>query len=220
MKRIYEYEDLQPVLERLLQDKESGDLEFKSAKGGFPHSFWETYSSFANTDGGVIVFGIKEKNEQYFQLRKYEKTGSGVDKIIRSWEEINWKEPYIVENKYHIYGMNVGLNVGLQSSNVGLKDVNVGLQSSNVGLKDDNVGLNKTISTKKRYSQSELRALIVAYCTDWRTADEIALKVGRNIVYIRDRVLPLLSDVMEKMYDIPHHPRQKYRVKQKEEKEA
>ena len=25
MKRIYEYEDLQPVLEQLLQDRESGD---------------------------------------------------------------------------------------------------------------------------------------------------------------------------------------------------
>ena len=80
MKRIYEYEDLQPVLEQLLQDKESGDLEFKSAKGGFPHSMWETYSSFANTDGGAIVFGIKEKDDQFFldgltenQAKKYEK---------------------------------------------------------------------------------------------------------------------------------------------------
>ena len=80
MKRIYEYTDLQPVIDQLLQDKESSDLEFKSAKGGFPHSFWETYSSFANTDGGSIVFGVKEKDGRFFvdgltkeQAQKYEK---------------------------------------------------------------------------------------------------------------------------------------------------
>lgn len=80
MKRIYEYEDLQPVLDELLLDKESSDLEFKSAKGGFPHSMWETYSSFANTDGGAIIFGVKEKDGQFFldgltkeQVRKYQK---------------------------------------------------------------------------------------------------------------------------------------------------
>lgn len=80
MKRIYEYEDLQPVLDKLLEDKESSDLEFKSAKGGFPHSMWETYSSFANTDGGAIIFGVKEKDDQFYldgltkeQVRKYEK---------------------------------------------------------------------------------------------------------------------------------------------------
>lgn len=44
---------------------ESVDLEFKSAKGGFPHSMWETYSSFANTQGGVIYFGVKEKNHHF-----------------------------------------------------------------------------------------------------------------------------------------------------------
>ena len=80
MKRIYEYEDLQPVLDELLLDKESSDLEFKSAKGGFPHSMWETYSSFANTDGGAIIFGVKENDDQFFldgltkeQVRKYKK---------------------------------------------------------------------------------------------------------------------------------------------------
>ena len=40
MKRIYEYNDIQPILERLLQDKESSEVEFKSAKGGFPSNFW------------------------------------------------------------------------------------------------------------------------------------------------------------------------------------
>jgi len=41
---------------------ESSDWEFKSAKGGFPGSFWQTYSGMSNTNGGAVGLGIKEKN--------------------------------------------------------------------------------------------------------------------------------------------------------------
>lgn len=44
----------------LLKFGEHINLECKKAESKLPNSVWETYSSFANTDGGVILFGIEE----------------------------------------------------------------------------------------------------------------------------------------------------------------
>ncbi|WP_282096997.1 RNA-binding domain-containing protein [Stutzerimonas nosocomialis] len=46
------------------------DLECKLAagrdgKGALPEDFWPTYSAFANTGGGVVVLGVREKKGQF-----------------------------------------------------------------------------------------------------------------------------------------------------------
>ena len=251
--------------------------------------------------GGESICRNKYLQTMFTFLGSAEKAGSGVDKIIRGWEELNWKRPYLEEKKrpnkvvltlsmeslldesvkdelsklygdkladipqeqlltlalayseeeitnerlqyalnmhktditkmlgqmcathllessghgrgtkYHIYG----LNVELPDSNVALLDANVGL---NARLKDPNVALpDPNVALPKRYTKEQLKEKIREVCPDWVTAEVIAARIGRDVNYVKNHVLPKLADVIEKMYDIPHHPRQKYRAKQKEE---
>lgn len=52
--------DLNFLIENILTLKENHRIEFKKANASLPRSFWETYSSFSNTDGGVIILGVEE----------------------------------------------------------------------------------------------------------------------------------------------------------------
>lgn len=49
-------------IKKLVAKSENAAVEFKRARGGVPTDFWPSYSAFANTDGGTIILGIREKD--------------------------------------------------------------------------------------------------------------------------------------------------------------
>ena len=49
-------------IKRLVSKSETAFVEFKRGRGGVPVDFWPSYSAFANTDGGTIVLGVREKD--------------------------------------------------------------------------------------------------------------------------------------------------------------
>lgn len=66
--------------------KENNRLEAKDASGGLPKSLWETYSAFANTNGGVILLGVKELEDKSLKVIGL----SNPDKLLSEfWNNVN-----------------------------------------------------------------------------------------------------------------------------------
>ena len=69
----------------ILKLGESEDLECKKSKNEVPKSLWDTYSAMANTNGGIILLGIDEVDNELII------TGvENVDKVIKDfWSTLN-----------------------------------------------------------------------------------------------------------------------------------
>lgn len=49
----------------IAEAQEGQQVEFKEASFELPDDLWETYSAFANTEGGEIILGISEDRESH-----------------------------------------------------------------------------------------------------------------------------------------------------------
>ena len=100
----------------ILNKGERVTLECKKAENSVPKSFWETYSAFANTNGGTVLLGVSEDMMEKDKAKRYEVTGvNDADKICKDlWNTINSNEKVNI-NLLH--------NENVQVANVDGKDI-------------------------------------------------------------------------------------------------
>lgn len=67
------------------------NLECKKAESKLPNSVWETYSSFANTDGGLILFGVEEHLKESDPEKRFtlKSINNPQQKMTDFWNTIN-----------------------------------------------------------------------------------------------------------------------------------
>lgn len=71
--------------------KENNQIECKLSKDKFPKETLKTYSSFANTNGGVIILGVEEKDGKFdiFGIQNPDKIKKEIFNILNNREKIS-----------------------------------------------------------------------------------------------------------------------------------
>ena len=73
-------------------------------------------------------------------------------------------------------------------------------------------------ATKRKLSAQETERLVCCFCTEWRTAQEIADYLHRTKDHVRNVILPRLlkQGVLEQKFLVKRHPNQQYRAGREE----
>ena len=266
--------------------------------------------------GGESVCRNTSLQQMFMMIGSAEKAGSGVDKILKGWETLNWKRPYPIEkaqpNKVELvmpleslldesvlleldklFGMRLGqldsnekiavsmaltervinnerlrdtlslhpadithmlqhlckegflassghgrgtvymLNVATLGEKVATSEGKVATPDaswvvtptgswvvtpteSKVATSGEKVATSEgkvATPNPKRMSKEDMRRMIIEYCSEWRTVSDIADYVCRDKQYIRNKVLPLMHDVLQMLFPKENHPGQKYKTR-------
>lgn len=153
---------------KVVEYREDNRLEAKRASNGLPSSLWETYSSFANTDGGAILLGVDEDKRGNLTV-----TGvNDADKLLKDF----WN---IINNRQKV-SINILTEKDVTVENIDGKDVII----IHVPRANDPSDLYISVQTLAReLSEETMKATITARLTICRPCLEMHIKSHKTRKY-------------------------------------
>ena len=176
----------------LLNIGENKEIEFKEAKRKLPKSLWETYSSFSNSWGGIIVLGIKENKED----KIYNVEGiDNVNSIFQNfWNTINNKDKV---SSNILNDNNIKL-VKLRNKNI----IVINIPSANRKQKPVYINGNPLKGTYKRLYDGDYK------CTE----EEIKTMISESLDKSKDEIIIEEYDINNINQDTLENYRKRFRV--------
>lgn len=170
-------------MESLPPNMESSTSNMESSRLNIGTSEPNMGSSLPNIGTSEANMGTSEAN-----------IGSSPPNIGSSEENMGSSQPNIGTS---------GLNMESSRSNIGSSEGNMGSSQSNIGSSESR--------KPSRMSFDKMRLLILEYCGQWRSLEEIASHTERTKEYLGSFILPKLSEDLRKRFSQKNHPNQMYR---------
>lgn len=110
-------------------------------------------------------------------------------------------------------------NMDSSSANMGTSPANMGTSSTNMGTSPANIGTSESRKPSKM-PFAKMRLLILGYCDQWRSLEQIANYTERTKEYLGTFILPKLSEDLCKRFPQKNHPNQMYRRRDVQESDS
>ena len=210
--------------------RESFDVECKLAqgrdgKGACPKSLWETYSAFANSQGGDLFLGLEEQPGGQFKLAGIENAQKVIDELWTGLNDRDLVSCNVLRSDgircIQIDGLNI-IHVHVpQASRTQRPVTSIGGLGDSIGGSEDRTGgierlevIAAPVAARKKAPRVEIEQAILQMCRlQPCTLDLLAQLLKRSDGVIRkDYLQPMIKDrrLRYRYPTMPKHPEQAY----------